>query len=47
MEQLRYLKDLERIEDVIEPYLIRQGLLERTPRGRVASHEAYTHISSL
>ena len=35
------------IEDVIEPYLIRQGLLERTPRGRVASHEAYTHISSL
>lgn len=35
------------IEDVIEPYLIRQGLLERTPRGRVASPEAYTHISSL
>lgn len=32
------------IEDVIEPYLIRQGLLERTPRGRVASPEAYTHI---
>ncbi|MEL6804619.1 MAG: Holliday junction branch migration DNA helicase RuvB, partial [Bacteroidota bacterium] len=25
------------IEDVIEPYLIRQGLIERTPRGRVAS----------
>ncbi len=32
------------IEDVIEPYLIRHGLLERTPRGRVASPEAYTHI---
>jgi len=32
------------IEDVIEPYLIRHGLLERTPRGRVASAEAYTHI---
>jgi Holliday junction DNA helicase RuvB len=32
------------IEDVIEPYLIRQGLLERTPRGRMASPEAYTHI---
>jgi len=32
------------IEDVIEPYLIRQGLLERTPRGRVASASAYTHI---
>ena len=34
------------IEDVIEPYLIRQGLLERTPRGRVASASAYAHISS-
>ena len=29
------------IEDVVEPYLIRQGLLERTPRGRVANSEAY------
>lgn len=35
------------IEDVIEPYLIRQGLLERTPRGRVASASAYTHIQSI
>lgn len=34
------------IEDVIEPYLIRNGLLERTPRGRVASVDAYTHISN-
>lgn len=32
------------IEDVIEPYLIRQGLLERTPRGRVASATAYNHL---
>lgn len=32
------------IEDVIEPYLIRHGLLERTPRGRIASPEAYSHI---
>lgn len=32
------------IEDVIEPYLIRHGLLERTPRGRIASPDAYTHI---
>lgn len=32
------------IEDVIEPYLIRQGLLERTPRGRVASANAYQHL---
>lgn len=35
------------IEDVIEPYLIRQGLLERTPRGRVASPEAYVHLNSV
>jgi holliday junction DNA helicase RuvB len=33
------------IEDVIEPYLIRQGLLERTPRGRIASASAYSHIN--
>lgn len=35
------------IEDVLEPYLIRQGLLERTPRGRVASATAYSHIQKL
>lgn len=33
------------IEDVIEPYLIRHGLLERTPRGRIAGSEAYSHIN--
>lgn len=33
------------IEDVIEPYLIRQGLLERTPRGRVASGTAMSHLN--
>ena len=33
------------IEDVIEPYLIRNGLLERTPRGRVVSPSAYSHIT--
>ncbi len=35
------------IEDVIEPYLIRHGLLERTPRGRTASPSAYSHIQNL
>jgi Holliday junction DNA helicase RuvB len=35
------------IEDVIEPYLIRQGLIERTPRGRVASATAYGHLQGL
>ena len=34
------------IEDVIEPYLIRLGLLERTPRGRVTGPEAYSHLNS-
>ena len=32
------------IEDVIEPYLIQQGLLMRTPRGRVVTSLAYTHF---
>lgn len=32
------------IEDVIEPYLILEGYLMRTPRGRVASSSAYTHF---
>ena len=31
------------IEDVIEPYLIQQGYLMRTPRGRVACKSAYEH----
>lgn len=35
------------IEDVIEPYLIRLGLLERTPRGRVASPEAHRHLQTI
>jgi len=34
------------IEDVIEPYLIRLGLLERTPRGRVTTVEAVSHIEN-
>jgi Holliday junction DNA helicase RuvB len=32
------------IEDVIEPYLIQQGFLQRTPRGRVATLMAYRHL---
>jgi len=32
------------IEDVIEPYLIQQGLLMRTPRGRVATKKTYKHL---
>ena len=32
------------IEDFYEPYLMQIGLLERTPRGRKATHKAYTHL---
>jgi len=32
------------IEDVIEPYLIQQGYLQRTPRGRVATLAAFAHL---
>jgi len=32
------------IEDIIEPYLIQQGFLQRTPRGRVLTGGAYEHI---
>jgi Holliday junction DNA helicase RuvB len=37
-------EERETIEDVIEPYLIQQGFLQRTPRGRVATPSAYTHL---
>ncbi len=32
------------IEDIIEPYLIQQGMIMRTPRGRVATKAAYQHV---
>ena len=32
------------IEEVTEPYLIQRGLLERTPRGRIATKKAYEHL---
>lgn len=32
------------IEEVVEPYLIQRGLLERTPRGRIATRGAYEHL---
>ncbi|MFM8002132.1 MAG: Holliday junction DNA helicase RuvB C-terminal domain-containing protein, partial [Actinomycetota bacterium] len=34
----------ETIEDVYEPFLIQQGLLARTPRGRVAMPSAWRHL---
>lgn len=35
------------IEDIIEPYLIQQGLLQRTPRGRLLTKAAYDHLGIL
>ena len=32
------------LEDVYEPYLLKLGFLQRTPRGRVATARAYTHL---
>ena len=32
------------IEDVIEPFLIQQGFLQRTPRGRIATERTYHHL---
>src|SRR5262245_53065334 len=37
-------EETDTIEDVLEPYLIQQGYLQRTPRGRVATVSAYRHF---
>jgi Holliday junction DNA helicase RuvB len=37
-------EERDTIEDVLEPYLIQQGYLQRTPRGRVATVAAYRHF---
>jgi Holliday junction DNA helicase RuvB len=37
-------EERDTIEDVIEPFLIQQGFLQRTPRGRVATLAAYRHL---
>jgi holliday junction DNA helicase RuvB len=37
-------EEADTIEDVLEPYLIQQGYLQRTPRGRIATPLAYRHL---
>ena len=37
-------EDRGTLEDLYEPYLIQEGFLQRTPRGRVATHKAYRHL---
>jgi holliday junction DNA helicase RuvB len=37
-------EESETVEDVYEPFLLKEGLLQRTPRGRVATAAAYVHL---
>ena len=37
-------EEQDTIEDVYEPYLLQQGLIERTPRGRAATPRAWAHL---
>ena len=40
-------EERDTIEDVLEPYLIQQGYLQRTPRGRIATANAYRHFGMI
>ncbi|CAG9296200.1 Holliday junction branch migration DNA helicase RuvB [Celerinatantimonas diazotrophica] len=40
-------EDKETIEDVLEPFLIQQGFLQRTPRGRIATERAFLHFGKV
>lgn len=37
-------EDPETVEDAYEPFLILEGLIQRTPRGRIATQRAFTHL---
>ena len=37
-------EEMETLEDVLEPFLLQEGLIARTPRGRVATEAAYAHL---
>ncbi|MBU1034777.1 MAG: Holliday junction branch migration DNA helicase RuvB [Patescibacteria group bacterium] len=37
-------EDVDTLEEVIEPFLLQEGLIDRTPRGRLATEAAYTHL---
>jgi Holliday junction DNA helicase RuvB len=39
-------EEAETIEDVYEPYLIQEGFLQRTPRGRIATETGYRHVGA-
>lgn len=38
-------EDIDTIEDMVEPYLLQEGFIQRTPRGRVATERAYRHLN--
>lgn len=38
-------EDRDTLEDVLEPYMIQQGFIQRTPRGRIATGKAYKYFS--
>ena len=38
-------EEVSTIEDVVEPYLLQEGFVKRTPRGRVATEKAYKHLN--
>ncbi len=40
-------EESDTLEDVYEPYLLQEGLLQRTPRGRVATHRAYQYFGKV
>ena len=46
METLSYAiaEARDAVEDVIEPFLLQQGFIQRTPRGRLACAKAYSHL---
>jgi Holliday junction DNA helicase RuvB len=40
-------EERDTLEDVVEPFLIQQGFLQRTPRGRIAAPLAYEHFGRI
>lgn len=40
-------EDIGTVEEVLEPYLMQTGLLKRTPRGRIATKKAFTHLGKI
>jgi Holliday junction DNA helicase RuvB len=37
-------EDADTLQDMVEPYLIKEGFVQRTPRGRIATEKAYDHF---